>query len=94
MCALPGNFLFSGLQLMQLFGAPMKLEVSIKGSQGGGFLCATGYYWFVSREVWLGVADSRTFIIAAWKRGGLNVISKYGLGQRLQGLSGVGIVCV
>ena len=26
--------------------------------------------------------------------GGLNMISKYGLGRRLQGLSGVGIVCV
>ena len=27
-------------------------------------------------------------------KGGLTVISKYGLGRRLQGLSGVGIVCV
>ena len=27
-------------------------------------------------------------------KGGLNVISKYGLGRRLQGLSGVGIVFV
>ena len=37
MCALLGNFLFSVLHLMQLFGAPMKLEVSIKGLQGGRF---------------------------------------------------------
>ena len=26
--------------------------------------------------------------------GGLSVVSKYGLGRRLQGLSGVGIVCI
>ena len=46
----------------------MKLEVSIKGLQGGGFLCATGYYWYFSGEVWLGVVESWSFMIAAWKR--------------------------
>ena len=54
--------------LMRLFGIPLKMEVSIKGLYGGRFLCATGYYWFFSGEVWLGVAGSRTFMIAAWKR--------------------------
>ena len=53
---------------MQLFGIPLKLEVSIKGLQGDGFLCAIGYYWFFSREVWLGIVGSRTFVIVAWKR--------------------------
>ena len=33
---------------MQLFGIPLKLEVSIKGLQGAGFLCATGYCWFLA----------------------------------------------
>ena len=33
---------------MQLFEAPMKLKVSIKGLQGGKFLCAIGYCWFFS----------------------------------------------
>ena len=42
MCALPGNFLFSVLHVMQLFGAPMKLGVSVRGLQSGGFLCAFG----------------------------------------------------
>ena len=32
--------------LMLLFGITLKLEVSIKGLHGGGFLCATGYYCF------------------------------------------------
>ena len=35
---------------MQLFGAPMKLGVSIKGLQGGGFLCAFGWYRFTVGE--------------------------------------------
>ena len=46
MCALPGNFLFSLLHLMQLFGAPTKLGVSIRGLQGGGFLYAFGWCRF------------------------------------------------
>ena len=54
--------------LMWLFEIPLKLEVSIKGLQGGGFLCASSYYWFFRGEVWLGVAWSRTFMISAWKR--------------------------
>ena len=60
------SFLVS--HLMRLFGIPLKLEVHIKGLQGGRFLCATGYYWFFSEEVWLGVVGSRTFMIVAWKR--------------------------
>ena len=50
---------------MRLFRIPLKLEVSIKGLQGGEFRCATGYYWYFSGEVWLGVAKSRSFRIAA-----------------------------
>ena len=38
------NFLVS--HLMRSFEILLKLEVFIKGLQGGGFLCATGYYWF------------------------------------------------
>ena len=53
---------------MKLFVIPLKLEVSIKGLQGSGFLCATGYFWFFSGEIWLGIARSQTFMIAAWKR--------------------------
>ena len=53
-----GNFLFSVSHLMQLFGITLKLEVSIKGLQGGGFLCATGYCWFFSGEIWLCVAGN------------------------------------
>ena len=71
MCALPGNFLFSVSHLMQLFGVPLKLEVSIKGLQGGGLLCATGWYWFFSGKIWLDVAGHCrccTFLIASWKR--------------------------
>ena len=60
------NFLVS--HLMRLFGIPLKREVPIKGLQGGGFLCATGYYWFFSGKVWLGIVVSRTFMIATWKR--------------------------
>ena len=69
MCALPGNFIFLVSHLMQLFRIPLKLEVSIKGLQGGGFLCDTGYCWFFSEEIWLGVAGKcRNFWIASWKR--------------------------
>ena len=53
---------------MQLFGSPLKLEVSIKGLQGGGFLCATSYCWFFSEEIWLGIAGGRAFMTDAWKR--------------------------
>ena len=59
---------FLVLHLVRLFGIPLKLEVSIKGSQGGGFCCATGYYWYFSGEVMLGVVGSRSVMIAAWKR--------------------------
>ena len=54
--------------LMWLFGIPLKLEVFIKGLQGDGFRCAIDYYRYFSGELWLGVARSRSFIIAAWKR--------------------------
>ena len=66
------SFLMS--HLMRLFGIPLRLEVSIKGLQGGGggggggFLCAIGCYWFFSGEVWLGVVGSQTSVIAAWTR--------------------------
>ena len=73
------SFLMS--HLMRLFGIPLRLEVSIKGLQGEGFLCATGCYWFFGGVVWLGVVWSRTFVIAAWTRltkGGKNVIAKHG----------------
>ena len=56
---------------MQLFGVPLKLKVSIKGLQGGGFLCATGYCWFFNGEIWLGDAKHyccRSSLIAPWKR--------------------------
>ena len=54
--------------LMQLFGIPLRLEVPIKGLHEEGFFCAIGYYWFVSRVVWLSVAGSRASMIAAWTR--------------------------
>ena len=54
--------------LMRLFRIPLKLEVSIKGLQGGKFRCAIGYYWNFSGEFWLGVARSRSIMIATWKR--------------------------
>ena len=41
-----GIFLISGSHLMQLFRARMKLGVSIRGLQGGGFLCASGWCGF------------------------------------------------
>ena len=66
-----GKFLFLVSHLMQLFGILLKLEVSIKGLQGGGFLCATGYCWFFSGEIWLGDAEHywcRTFLISLLKR--------------------------
>ena len=56
---------------MQLFGIPLKPKISIKGLQGGGFLCATGNCWFFNGEIWLGVARHcwrRSFLIASWKR--------------------------
>ena len=53
---------------MRLIRIPLKLEVSIKGLQGGRFRCAIGYYWCFSGEVWLGVVESRSFMSAAWKR--------------------------
>ena len=58
------NFLVS--HLMWLFGILLKLEVLIKGLQGGGFLCATGYYWFFSGKV--SRCRESDFMIAAWER--------------------------
>ena len=34
--------------LMWLLGIPLRLDVSIKGLEGGGFLCAIGNFWFFS----------------------------------------------
>ena len=58
------NFLVS--HLMRSFGILLRPGVSIKGMQGGRFLCATSYCWLFSREVsrcW-----ESDFMIAAWKR--------------------------
>ena len=38
------NFLDS--HLMWSLGIPLKVEVSIKGLEGGGFLCAISNFWF------------------------------------------------
>ena len=85
---------------MQLFGIPLKLEVSIKGLPGGGFLCATGYCWFFQlgdmvrhRRVLLVSFISDCFMEEAYE-GGLDEIFNYGSSRRPQGLSGVGIVCI
>ena len=43
---------------------PLRLEVSIKGLEGGGFLCATGNPWFFRGKGRLGVAESQTWRIA------------------------------
>ena len=40
------NFLDS--HLMWLLEIPLRLEVSIKGLEGGEFLCATGNLWIFS----------------------------------------------
>ena len=60
------SFLMS--HLMRLFRIPLRLEVSIKGLQEEGSFCVICYHWFVSGVVWLGVAGSRTSVIAAWTR--------------------------
>ena len=58
------NFLVS--HLMRSLGILLRLGVSIKGMQGGGFLCATGYCWLFSVEV--SCCRESDFMIAAWKR--------------------------
>ena len=58
------NFLVS--HLMQAFGILLKLRVSIKGMQGGIFLCATGYCWLFSEEV--NHCRESDLMITAWKR--------------------------
>ena len=86
------NFLDS--HLLWLLGIPLRLEVSIKGLEGGRFLFATGNPWSFSGEGWLGVARSQTWRIAKRRMitiDGLNVISMHEPDRRLQGLSGVGI---
>ena len=45
-----GEFSIFGLHLIQLFGGPMKLGVSIRGLQGGGFLCASSWCGFLVGE--------------------------------------------
>ena len=43
------NFLtFWDSHLMWLLGIPLRLDVFIKGLERGGFLCATGNFWFFS----------------------------------------------
>ena len=85
---------------MQLFGVPLKLEVSIKGLQGGGFLCATGCCWFFSggdmvrRRRALSVSYFFDCFMEEAYEGDLDVIFNYGLGRRLQGLSWGGLICI
>ena len=55
------NFLtFWDSNLMWTLGIPLRLEVSIKGSEGGGFLYATSNPWSFSGKGRLGVAGSQT----------------------------------
>ena len=56
------NFLDS--HLMWLLGIPLRLEVSIKDLESGGFLCAIGNFWFFIMWAWLGVVGSQTWMIA------------------------------
>ena len=66
-----GAFSIFGVTFDVVVWDSLKLEVSIKGLQSGGFLCVTGYCWFFSREIWfcfVGHYQSQTFLIAAWKR--------------------------
>ena len=59
------NFLtFWDSHLKWSLGIPLRLEVSIKGLEGGGFLCSTGNPWSFSGKGWLGVAGSQTWRIA------------------------------
>ena len=58
------NFLES--HLMRSFGILLRLKVSIKGMQGGGFLCTTGYCWLFSGEV--SRCRESDFMIVVWKR--------------------------
>ena len=89
------NFLVP--HLMRLFGIPLKLEVFTKGLQGGGFLLC---HWLLLVFWWSGLVrlcwESNFYdcCMEEADEGGLNAISKYGPGRRLQGMSGVGIVCV
>ena len=55
------NFLDS--HLLWSLGIPLRLEVSIKGLEGGGFLYATGNPWSFSEEGWLDVVGSQTWRI-------------------------------
>ena len=45
-------------------GIPLRLEVSIKGLEGGRFFCATGNPWSFSGKGRLGVTGSQTWRIA------------------------------
>ena len=53
------NFLDS--HLLWSLGIPLRLEISIKGLVGGGFLCATGNPWSFNGEGQLGVGGSQTW---------------------------------
>ena len=50
--------------MMQSLGIPLRLEVSIKGLEGGGFLCATGNPWSFRWKCRLSIAESQTWRIA------------------------------
>ena len=56
------NFLDS--RLMWSLGIPLRLEVSIKGLEGGRFLYATDNPWSFSGKGRLGVVGSQTWRIA------------------------------
>ena len=49
---------------MWSLGIPLRLKDSIKGLEGGGYLCATGNPWSFSGNGRLGVARSQTWRIA------------------------------
>ena len=49
---------------MWLLRIPLRLEVSIKGLEGGRFLCATGNPWSFNGKGRLGVVGSQTWRIS------------------------------
>ena len=85
---------FLDLHFLWLLEIPLRLEVFIKGLEGGRFLCATSNPWSFSREGRLGIAGSQTWRLSERRMitiDGLNKISMHEPDRRLQGLSGVGI---
>ena len=82
--------------LMRLFGIPLGLEVSIKGLQGGWILLCHWLLLVFQRGGLVRRCRESDFCDCCMDEayeGGLNVISKHGLGRSFQGMSEVGIVC-